>query len=196
MLSRKFCLASPLVAQHVGQLVEGLGGVHRAAHHLALGQVGADDEGTLGVAHLDGVHAGLELNHVVVHAEVRRAVVQGRGAHGLLPVGVGHPRGLAGGLTQAHGSELRDGPLVAEALAFSVAGVQRAGAPGGRWRRRPGPSNREGSVRSCRRPQTPILWPAPLRAAALVQSSAVEPLRSAHSMPSLSRAQHILGSPM
>ena len=31
---------------------------------------------------------------------------------------------------------------------------------------------------------------------ALDQSSAVEPERSAHSMPSLSRAQHILGSPM
>ncbi len=122
-------LGVALVADHVGELVEGLGGVDGAAHHLALGEVGADDEAALGVADLDLVHRLLEDVHVVVHAEVRRAVVERGGAHGLLPVGVGDPGALAGGLAQADGGQLGDCALVAEALALGVAHVERAGAP-------------------------------------------------------------------
>ena len=44
--------------------------------------------------------------------------------------------------------------------------------------------------------QQAILWPWPLRVPAEAQLSAVAPLRSAHSMPSFSRAQHISGLPM
>ena len=123
-------LGVALVAEHVGQLLERVGGVHRAAHHLALGQVGADDEAALGVAHLNGVHAGLELDHVVVHAEVRRAVIERGRTHSLLPVGVGHVAGQASRLAQTDGLQLGDGALVAEALALRVEREQRAGAPG------------------------------------------------------------------
>ena len=123
-------LGVALVAEHVGQLLERVGGVYRAAHHLALRQVGADDEAALGVADLNGVHAGLELDHVVVHAEVGRAVIEGSRAHGLLPVGVGHIAGQASRLAQADGLQLGDGAFVAETLALRVEREQRAGAPG------------------------------------------------------------------
>ena len=44
--------------------------------------------------------------------------------------------------------------------------------------------------------QQPILWAAPVRKPVCVQSSFVAPLRSPHSMPSLSSAQHMAGAPM